>query len=420
MQILIAEPYTRTPGHFERWAVRTCEALSRLGNEVTLVTYLGISQSRSSTAASFAVLQAAPGKAGFSDWRYHQGKIRMNSFRTFFRREMWELRTFRLAASAARRQPHSITHFHDADPILLILAINLFLRRKQGDERPVVVFAVHEMIRFSTPQSLKRRAYYWLYRRCLNRLIERDADAVLVFDPAIKQGLVSHFGLSTEIAERIRVLPHGIGDPVEISSKEEARRRLNLDLSETVFLIFGILRKDKRLDAAIKAIKGLAGCRLIIAGGPHDFTEASVEELIRENGCEDSVSTEIAYLSEERMHAYFSACDAVVIPYDKSFKGQSGILTLACAHGKAMIASDVGILGDVIKQRSIGFAVEPENAPALRAGILCFLSLTAEERGRMEQRVRSYAESMNWDTACREWVNFYQELLRRRQPLAGS
>jgi glycosyltransferase involved in cell wall biosynthesis len=415
VNIFIIEPYTRTPGHFERWAVRTCEALAHLRNDVTLVTYGGISNPPPQDSRRFTVLKAAPDGIGFSDWRYHRGKIRMNSFRTFLRRELRELQTLRLAASAARRQPLSIVHFHDADPILLSLVIRLMLGTKRARNRPVIVSAVHEITRLTTARGIKRKLYCWLYRRSLGRLIRRDVDGVLVFDPSLKDGLVSHLGLKTETADRIRVLPHGIGDPVEISSREEARRRLNLDPNETVLLVFGILRKDKRLDVATEAVKGLPGCRLIVAGGPHDFTEATVKELIRQKGCEQSVSAEIAYLSEERMHDYFSACDAAIIPYDRSFKGQSGILTLACGHGKAMIASDVGMLGDVIKKHGIGFAVEPENASALREGLRRFLSLTPEERGLMEQRVRSYAGLMTWDSACRKWVDFYQDVLHRRQ-----
>ncbi len=412
MTIFIVEPYTRSPGHFERWAVRTCEALARLQNDVTLVTYGGLSARSSKNPLAFSVLKAAPDDVGCSDWRAHRGKIQLNSFRTFFRREMWELRTFALTASATRRRELCVVHFHDADPILLSFVISLMLRGKRT--RPIIVLAVHEMIRLSTPQGLKRKVYYWLYRRCLGRLIRRQVDGVLVFDPSLKQGLITHFGLNPELAERIRVLPHGLGDPVEALSKEEARRRLGLGPTETIFLVFGILRKDKRIGIAIEAIKGLAGCRLIIAGGPHDFTEAMVKELIQRNGCEQWVATEVGYVSEDRMHDYFSACDAAIIPYDNSFKGQSGILTLACGHGRAVIASDVGALGDAVKKNRIGFAVEPENTSALREGILRFLSLAAEERGRMEQRVRSYAESMTWDSACREWVHFYQTLLTRR------
>jgi glycosyltransferase involved in cell wall biosynthesis len=420
VKIFIVEPYTASPGHFERWAVRTCDSLARLGNDVTLVTHHGINPQSVRGSHPFTVLRADSDGAGFSDWRDHKGKIRMNSFRTFFRREMWELRTFLLAALSARRETSNILHFHDADPILLTLVIRLMFRAKRAINRPVIVSAVHEIMRLSTPPGIKRRAYYWVYRRCLGRLIRHDVDGVLVFDPSLKQALVAHFRLRKEVADRIRVLPHGIGDPVEISSKEEARQRLNLAPSETVFLVFGILRKDKRLDLAIEATKGLPGCRLVIAGEPHEFTEATVKELVQRSGGEQSVSIEIAYLPEQRMHDYFSACDAVVIPYNKSFKGQSGILTLACGHGKAMIASDVGSLGEVVRKNGMGFAVEPENVSALRDGILQFLSLTSGERGQMEQRVRSYAGHMSWDSACREWVDFYQSLLDRRKLLANA
>jgi len=419
VNIFIVEPYTGNEGHFERWALRTCEALSRLRNDVTLVTYGGLSGGPPEGSRLFTVLKAAPDGEAPSDWRYHKGKIRMNSFRTFFRREMRELRTFWLAGSVARGQAQSILHFHDADPMLLTLVIRIMLGPKRA-RRPVIVAAVHEITRLSTAQGIKRRVYYWLYRRSLARLIRRDADGVLVFDPSLKQRLVSHFGLNAKIADRICVLPHGVGDPVEITSKEEARQRLELDPNETVFLVFGILRKDKRLDLAVEAVTGLLGCRLIIAGGAHDFTEATVKELIQRKGCEQWVSTDVAYLPEERMHDYFSACDAVIIPYDSSFRGQSGILTLACGHGKPVIASNVGSLGQAVSEHKLGFAVEPDSASALREGILRFLSLGPEERAHLEERVSSYASLMSWDNTCREWLDLYQTLLAARGPCSES
>ncbi|MGH9469656.1 MAG: glycosyltransferase [Terriglobia bacterium] len=251
-------------------------------------------------------------------------------------------------------------------------------------------------------------------------MIERDLDGVVVLDPALKEGLSARLKLTRAAAQRIRVLPHGIGDPVEISSKSEARRRLGLESAETVFLVFGILRKDKRIDLAIEAAKALADSRLVIAGGPHDFTEAAVKELIHRHECESSVLADIGYVPEEKMHAYFSACDAVVIPYDRSFKGLSGILTLACGHGKPVIASNVSLLGETVRQRQIGFAVEPDSASALTNGMLQFLSMATQERVEMEQRVRDYAASMSWDSVCRHWLEFYQDLLKRRKSLMSS
>lgn len=420
MKIVVVEPYARTPGHFERLSVRTCEAFTELGNNVTLATYLGISPESSRRTHAFKVLKADRNGTEQFDWRYHKGRIRLNSFRTFFRRQLWEYRTFRLAASIVDPDEVTIVHFYDADPILLTLMMASVLKAWRKDAKPVLVLTIHELTRLVPARSFKRRMYYWAYRRCLGKAINRQVDGIAVLDSSLKQGLVAHFGLSEDVASRIRVLPHGVGDPVEICDRDAARKRLKLNLNQATFLVFGILRNDKRIDLTLEALKGLQNCRLAIAGEPHGLTESAIKDLVYRAGCEQWVSTEINYISEKRMHDYFSACDAVIIPYDRTFKGLSGILTLACGHGRITIASDVGILGQTIRKHELGFAIEPDSAAAIREAVLRFLALTPEERAHMEERVRAYAAGMSWDAACKEWVEFYRELLARRNASSQS
>lgn len=418
VEITVVEPFTRVPGHSERLALRTCEAFARLGNNVTLVTYGGLSQDSQKSCSGFTVIRAAPNGVTEFDWRASGSKIRTGSLGSLLRRQLQEFRTFRCAARAARRKKLSIVHFYDADPTLLLLLLSLSAPGRRNPVHPVLVLTVHDLVRLMPSGTAKQRVYYRAYTGCLRRLIERKLDGIVVLDPALKEGLIERLRLNADAAQRIRVLPHGIGDPLELADKEQARRRLGLKPDETIFLAFGILRNDKRIDIAIEAMNGLRECRLVIAGGPHDYTEDAVRELIRRHGCADSVIGEIGYVSEEKMHDFFSACDAAIIPYARRFKGLSGILTLACGHGRPVIASDVSLLGETVRQHGLGFAVEPENTEALRGAILEFLSLSPEARSEMARRVRDYAASMSWDSVCQEWVEFYQGLRQRRERLA--
>ncbi len=412
MRIFVIEPYARTPGHYDRLTQRTCEAFGRLGNDVTLVTYCGISLDGCKGPPPFKLVNSVTDRAEDRHTDYRSRKIYLSGFRAYLRWQIRDLRTSLLAAWLLRQQEHCVAHFFDSDAILLTLVINAMLCRR----RPVILMTLHQVDRpFSPSRRVLTRINRWAWRSCLARLIKRDLDGLVVLDPSIKQAIVARLKLNPEEAARIRVLPHGIDDPIETLEAREARRRLRLLPDDAIFLIFGVLRADKRVDLAIEALKGLSQCRLVVAGGPQDFTEASVTELVHRHGCEQSVSTEIDYIPEQRMHDYFSACDAVIIPYSKSFKGQSAILTLACSHGKAVIASDVGILGEAVKEHKLGFAVQPDSASALRAAILRFLSLSYEEREQLEQRARSYATLMSWDSTCKEWLEFYQILLDKRR-----
>jgi glycosyltransferase involved in cell wall biosynthesis len=421
LRIFIVEPYTRTAGHYDRLAVRTGEALTRLGNEVTLVSYGGIEDNLLEDRAALAVVDAAPKGERHLDARYCDGKLDFTSFRSFVKRMSREFRIFRFALSRISQREPSVVHFYDADPLPLTLA--MLTTRKHKDKRSVFIITVHEAsrLRFSSDEAfaisasrrMKRRIYRWLYRKLLGRLIARSLNGVTVFDPAVKEALVNQFKIDETAADRICVLPHGAGDPIEPLSKAEARKRLGLNVAETIFLIFGVLRKDKRIDLAIEAMKEVPSCRLIIAGGEQDLTDPIIKELIARHGCERFVSTDIGYISEEKMHNYFFASDAVVIPYAGSFRGASGILAMACGHGRSVIASDVGILGSTVKQYKIGFTVQPDSASALRQGILRFLSLVPEDRQRMEAQALSFAYLHNWDSVSLEAQKFYRKLLER-------
>jgi glycosyltransferase involved in cell wall biosynthesis len=414
LRILAIQPFARTPGHYDWLTQKTCEAFGRLGNDVTLVTYCGIdNEGTLSSSPPFKLLRITRSAAGSRGASCPGQRVYLSGLRAYARWQIRDFRTCCLAAWLLRQEPGGVAHFFDSDAIVLTLVINSFLRRK----RPVLLLmTVHQAERPLSPaKRLPGKLNRWLYRHCLARLIRQDLDGLVVFDPSIKQLIVDRLGIGLEAARRIRVLPVGIDTyPETPCRKEEARRRLALQADETIFLLFGVLRADKRIDLAIEAMRGISHCRLMIVGGPQDFTEAEIRELARRHGCEESVSTEADYVPEHKMHDYFSACDAVLMPYAASFRSQSAVLTLACGHGKPVIASDVRTLGEAVKRYDIGFAVEPDSASALRAAIVRFLALGPEERVQMVQRVRSYAKVMSWDNTCREWLEFYRTLLEKR------
>jgi glycosyltransferase involved in cell wall biosynthesis len=409
----VVQPYARTPGHYDRETQRSCEAFARAGHDVTLVTYCGIdTDAQTAPPPTFKVVNTIRAKHKSIAGKYDARKIYMSGFGDYVRWQIRDFRTSRLAASLLRPGQDSVVHFFNADLVLLTIFINFVLRER----RSAILTTIHQVDRlFSASRRVTSKVSRRIYRACLKRLIEHDLDGIVVFDPSIKEAITNGLNINPEAATRIRVLPHGIGDPVEIPDKDEARRRLGLRTDETVFLVFGVLRADKRIDLAIEAIKGLSSCRLLIVGGQQDFTEKSISELALAYGCERSITAEVAYVSERKMHDYFSACDAVIIPYAASFKGQSGILTLACGHGRPVIASDVRTLGKAIKEHQLGFAVEPESSSALRTGISRFLALSTEERDQLEQRVNCYATLMSWDNTCKEWLEVYQRLSERRK-----
>jgi glycosyltransferase involved in cell wall biosynthesis len=382
---------------------------------VTLVTYGGISPVYLPAATTFRVVDAARESDADFDARILQDKIDRGSWRATAWRRSRELRTFHHAFSLIGEEAFDVVHFLDSEPVLLVLALRTMVKRRDA-EQIAIVANLHEASRLiRPPRRLRARGHNAIYPYVLRRLIKEDLDALIVLDDLLKSELLSRLKLSGPAGNKVHVLPLGMDEVQSLNDKEGARRRLNLSQDETVFLLFGGLRKDKRIDLALEAIKGLPSCRLLIAGEPDDYDAAGVQELIRTLGCENSVSTEIRYIDEDRMHDYFLASDAVILPYAADFQGQSGILTKACSHGKSVIASDVAAVGKTVRESGIGLVVEPESADRLKEAINEFLLLKPEDRVQMEANSRSLATAQSWNSVCSQLEDIYSQILNGKR-----
>ena len=59
------------------------------------------------------------------------------------------------------------------------------------------------------------------------------------------------------------------------------------------------------------------------------------------------------------MEKFFAACDLVVLPYESAT--QSGVIQVAYSFDKAVLATNVGGLPDVVENGKTGYIVEPHN-----------------------------------------------------------
>jgi glycosyltransferase involved in cell wall biosynthesis len=72
----------------------------------------------------------------------------------------------------------------------------------------------------------------------------------------------------------------------------------------------------------------------------------------------------------EKVNVYFSAADAVVLPYLSGT--QSGIAQIAFNFDRPVIATSVGGLGEVVKHGETGLVVPPGDSMALAGAIQQF------------------------------------------------
>ena len=185
---------------------------------------------------------------------------------------------------------------------------------------------------------------------------------------------------------------HGFGDPVP---ERDARARLGLAPGH-VLLFFGYVRRYKGLDVLLEAmalVRRSLDVRLLVVG--EFYSDApSYRAQIRRLALEDAVTVRSDYVPNDDVKYYFSAADAVVLPYTSAT--QSGIAQIAYHFDLPVIATDVGGLAEVVRDGETGIVVAPGDPGALAAGIIRYF--TASDRTRLRRTVAEEKKRYSWDT----------------------
>lgn len=179
-------------------------------------------------------------------------------------------------------------------------------------------------------------------------------------------------------------------------SKKHAREKLKLT-NEKIILFFGFIRDYKGLDTLIEAlaiVRKKMDVTLVVAGEFYSDKQKYLD-LINKAKLQDSVILNNDFIPTADVKYYFSAADAVILPYKSAT--QSGIVQVAVNFEKAVIATDVGGISEVIRDCQEGYIVEKENPNALADAIIRFYS---------EEREFEFTISMNRLKEKYSWKNF--------------
>ncbi|MCX7979766.1 MAG: glycosyltransferase [Bacteroidia bacterium] len=160
----------------------------------------------------------------------------------------------------------------------------------------------------------------------------------------------------------LRLLFHPLYDHYgAVLPKEEACAALGLDPAYRYLLFFGLIRPYKGLDLLLQAwasekLQTFSNVRLLIAGELYESYEA-YQPLLAHPANVGRVIFHEGFVPEEKVKLYFSAADAVILPYRNAT--QSGITQIALHFEKPMIATRVGGLPEVIQEGQTGLLCEP-------------------------------------------------------------
>lgn len=180
------------------------------------------------------------------------------------------------------------------------------------------------------------------------------------------------------------------------------------------FLFFGRVRPYKGVCAFLEAAQCLSRTY-----PDADFTLAGEGQI---GGCMKVVDARInlvnRVIDDDEIPELFSAASVVVLPYTSAT--QSGVISLAYAFGRPVIATNVGALAETVIPGQTGWLVEPNNVQALTRAMQDACDLDTCKSYGMRARLY-YQQYLSPEAMAKAVVDLYRTIVTcdRVQSLGG-
>lgn len=216
--------------------------------------------------------------------------------------------------------------------------------------------------------------------------IERSAVTTTVAG-ALREALI---GFGADPA-RLVVVEHGVDLALFRPPADRAAARAALGLAGPAVLSVGHLIDRKGHDFAIRAVAGLPGVTLMIAGdGPR---EGALRDLASGLGLADRVRF-LGHVEQRQLPALYGAADATALCSDR--EGIANVLLESIACGTPLVATAIWGSPDVVKVPEAGVLVERTDA-SIRAGLARLFAAPPDRAA-----TRRYAERYDWNETGRQ------------------
>jgi glycosyltransferase involved in cell wall biosynthesis len=396
MKVLLVQPYAVGPGHYDSYTRKLCAALCERGVELTLLTAAGTKGGWERQLRLHHIPVMDRRSLFLFSQGSSKGSVLMKRARLLWTGWRVEGEAFALFATGR----YEALHFVDAEPL------SLFVHFALSGRPPHVFITVHEPYKFPPWHAPFLRYTYDPLRRAVVRCLFQHVRPITL-SRHVRDSL---FEFSLVPVCDVPVIPFGIDVPLVTWDKTEARRRLGIGRERTIFGFLGHLLPQKGFPLLLEAWPSVRGDCTLLVVAHSDSADKDVElgSQVQALNTAGRVICKFGYVSEGDLALYTCACDAVLLPYMRSFQGESGTLAQAVAHQVPLIAADVGAVGEAVRNSGLGVVHEPESSASLLAAIERFLQLKEGDISQIKQNMKSFAASRGWSEVASQLVCAYR------------
>lgn len=403
MRILFIQPTADKRGHYGIYTVNLCQELAKLGNEVWLFTNRVYPEKFISEKPAFKTIELADGKYEFSIFDQKKNKIPLFYQFGYFRNSFLILKS---ALKFLKDNSFDIVQILDVEYGILALLLKIYRKNLP----PIVqIISAPNFSFFKYPGNFLKRIYKVLQREILKKSLGKEIKAIVTLGEYHKEELRKQFNLKEDFP--IKVIYDGANPPSFHLGKREAREKIGLNYPGTIFLFFGILRKDKGIEHLFKATSLLKekDFKVLIAGAPFEYKESEILNLVEKLGIKEKIILRLGYVEENQVYFYFFASDVLVLPYIKIYTGGSGPLLKEAAICKIpSIVSDVSEMGRLVKENKMGLIAQAENPQSLAEKMKEFLEMPEEERKKLGEN--AFLVANTWQKMAKEYLELYKKI----------
>jgi glycosyltransferase involved in cell wall biosynthesis len=243
-----------------------------------------------------------------------------------------------------------------------------------------------------------------LRKRIELRLAVFFASHIFVHGETLKDALMEKHPKIKQVS--ITVVKHGIY-AFEATARSNSYSDSISKLPPRSILFFGRIREYKGLDIFLKSAillqKKYSDISFVIAGAgdmsPYNELLSEIQNKVILN----------KYLDDTEIQGIFEQASFIICPYREA--SQSGVISIALASGKPVVASAVGAIPEVISDGVNGLLVSPNDPVLLAEKIQTLLESPSLCSKLSENGIRYAATQLSWESISSVTREVYKALL---------